>query len=62
VAVPTSGCFLQGFQMVCFQTKNPNFGGSCNGRCGYMLWTFCIFYSNLVYVLYGHLVYVVVIC
>jgi hypothetical protein len=27
----------QGCQLVCFQTKNPNFGGSCNGKSWYIL-------------------------
>jgi hypothetical protein len=26
-----------------------NFGGSCNGRCWYILWTFDVFYGRLVY-------------
>jgi hypothetical protein len=26
-----------------------NFGGSCNGRCWYILWPFGIFLSNSVY-------------
>jgi hypothetical protein len=26
-----------------------NFGGSCNGRCWYILWTFGLFYGHLVY-------------
>jgi hypothetical protein len=26
-----------------------NFGGPCNGRCWYILWTFGLFYSHLTY-------------
>jgi hypothetical protein len=55
----------QGCQMVCFHTKNPNlgkFGGSCNGRFGYILWPFGPFSDHIVYFwqygkLCGHLVY-----
>jgi hypothetical protein len=35
-----------------FEPKIPiwvNFGGSCNGRCWYILWPFDLFYSRLVY-------------
>jgi hypothetical protein len=42
----------QGCQMVCFQTKNPNlgkFGGTWNGKCWYIFWSFGIFYGQLVY-------------
>jgi hypothetical protein len=28
------------------------FGGSCNGRCWYILWTFGLFYGHLVYLMY----------
>jgi hypothetical protein len=50
-------CFLkrtkiQGCQMHYFQAKNPNldnFGGTCNGRCWYILWRFGLFYGNLVF-------------
>jgi hypothetical protein len=44
--------WLQGCQMVCFQTKNPNlgkFGGSCNRR-----------YEDGIF--YGHLVHFTVFC
>jgi hypothetical protein len=40
---------IQGCQMVCFQTKIPNwviFGGSCNGRCWYILGLVGLFYSH----------------
>jgi hypothetical protein len=55
-----------------FQTKSPNlgnFGGSCNGRCWYILRPFGIFNGHLVYLMAiwyiqwpfgiftGHLVY-----
>jgi hypothetical protein len=36
-----------------FKPKIPiwlNFGGSCNGRCWYILWPLGIFYRNLVYI------------
>jgi hypothetical protein len=42
-----------------FKTKIPtwvNFGGSCNGRCWYILWTLGLFYGQLVNV-FAHLVY-----
>jgi hypothetical protein len=35
-----------------FQTKIPvwvNFGGSCKGRCWYILWSFSLFYGHLLY-------------
>jgi hypothetical protein len=35
--------------MVCFQTKNPNLGGSFNGRCWYILWTLGPFHDLLFY-------------
>jgi hypothetical protein len=38
--------------MVIFKPKIPfweNFGGSCNGRCWYILWTFGLFYGHLKY-------------
>jgi hypothetical protein len=47
-----------------------NLGGSCNGRCWYILWTFDLYCGQLVYVIsiwyrvwscgifFGHLVYV----
>jgi hypothetical protein len=41
------GPWIQGRQMVYFQTKIPiwvNFGGPCNGRCWYILWRFGIFF------------------
>jgi hypothetical protein len=50
-----------------------NFGGSCNGRCWYVLWTFGLLYGHLIYftaiwsiirtfdIFYGHLMYFVVI-
>jgi hypothetical protein len=28
-----------------------NFGGSCNGRCWYILWTFGLFYNHLINVM-----------
>jgi hypothetical protein len=37
-----------------------NFGGPCKGRCWYILWTFGLFYSHLIFVFYGLLVYFVV--
>jgi hypothetical protein len=55
-----------------FQPKIPiwvNFGGSCNGRCWYILWPFGMFYGILLYftaiwytlwpfgIFYGHWVY-----
>jgi hypothetical protein len=43
----------QGCQMVYFcKPEIPiwvNFGGSCNGRCWYILWPFCQFYIHLIY-------------
>jgi hypothetical protein len=51
----------QGCQMVCFQTKNPNFGWSCCEKSWYILWPFGLFYSYLLEIFYGHLVYFVVI-
>jgi hypothetical protein len=39
----------QGCQMVSFQTKNLNFGGSSNGRCWYILCPFGIFPLVLVH-------------
>jgi hypothetical protein len=38
-----------------------HFGGSCNERCWYILWAFVLFYGHVMYVVYGHLVYFVVI-
>jgi hypothetical protein len=38
--------------MAYFKTKNPiwvNFGGTCNGRCWYILRPFGLFYGHLVY-------------
>jgi hypothetical protein len=35
-----------------FQTKIPiwvNFGGSCKGRCWYILWSFCLFFGHWLY-------------
>jgi hypothetical protein len=55
---------LQGCKMAYFQTKIPilvNFGGSCNGKCWYILWPFGLFYGHLVYFTYGRLVYLMVI-
>jgi hypothetical protein len=35
--------------MLCFQTKNPYLGGSCDGRCWYILGLFGLFNGHLVY-------------
>jgi hypothetical protein len=43
-----------------FKPKIPiwvNFGGSCNGRCWYILWPFGLSYGHLVYLFNGYLVY-----
>jgi hypothetical protein len=35
-----------------FKPKIPiweNFGGPCNGRCWYILWTFGLFYGHLIH-------------
>jgi hypothetical protein len=48
----------QGCQMVYFKAKNPNlciFGGSCNGRGWYVLWTFGLF--TPIWYICGNLVY-----
>jgi hypothetical protein len=50
------------FQMAYFQTKIPiweKFGGSCNGRCGYILWPFGLFYGHLVYFMVIWYIYLV---
>jgi hypothetical protein len=44
--------------------KSPiwvNFAGSCNRRCWYILWPFCIYYLPFG-IFYGHLVYIAAIC
>jgi hypothetical protein len=68
-----SASHQQGCQMACFQTKIPirvNIGGSCNGRCWYMLWpfalhilllfstfwSFAIFNDHLVHLTFWHVV------
>jgi hypothetical protein len=38
-----------------------NFVGYCNGRCWNILWPFCLFHGHLVGILYGHLVYLLLI-
>jgi hypothetical protein len=38
----------QGCQMVYFQTKNPNLGGSWNWKCWYILWPSGICYGRVV--------------
>jgi hypothetical protein len=60
---------VQGCQMVCFQTKNPNLGKfSCSGRYWYALRTLGPFYSLLLYftvfcyIFYSILLYFTVCC
>jgi hypothetical protein len=38
-----------------------NFGGSCNGRCWYILWPFSLFNCHFAHIFRGHLVYFMVI-
>jgi hypothetical protein len=43
--------FTRAARWYIFKPKNPiwvNFGGSCNGRCWSILWTFGKFYGHLV--------------
>jgi hypothetical protein len=54
----------KGCQMVYFQTKNTNLGkflGACNVRGWYILWPFCLFYVCTFGIMYGRLVYLLVI-
>jgi hypothetical protein len=39
-----------------------NFGGSCNGRCWYILWTFGLFCSHLVYFMVIWYIFPVLLC
>jgi hypothetical protein len=43
-----------------FKPKIPiwvNFGGSCGGRCWYILWPLGLFYGRLTYIMRSYLVY-----
>jgi hypothetical protein len=44
---------IQGSQMALFSNQKSLFGqifgGSCNGRCRYMLWSFVLFCEHLAY-------------
>jgi hypothetical protein len=50
--------------MANFQTKNPNlgkFGNALQRKMLVFLWLFCLFYGQIAYVFYRHLVHFVVI-